>query len=269
MSAPLPMSAFVQAVGLFAPGLPNWSTSLATLNGEQLYAASDAGIAPPQPQLLPPNERRRAPLSVLLALHAAEDAVQRSGIAAGDLPSVFGSSDAEMAIIHRISSALAEPARSVSPTDFHNSVHNAAAGYWGIAARATRSATTLAAFDGTCVAALQESFALLADGERAVLLVLYDVPPPVPLYEKRPIEVPVAVALVLSRESSTASLASVRLDRADTETQLPDPTLERLRRANPAARVLPLLCAIARGSEELVGLRAQSGRIVGVRVSRP
>src|SRR3546814_3937116 len=42
---------------------------------------------------------------------------------AGDLATVFAGSDADMAILQRISAALATPERIVSPTDFHNSVH--------------------------------------------------------------------------------------------------------------------------------------------------
>ena len=38
-------------------------------------------------------------------------------------------------VIHEICEALATDEREVSPTRFHNSVHNASAGYWGIATR--------------------------------------------------------------------------------------------------------------------------------------
>jgi Beta-ketoacyl synthase, N-terminal domain len=191
----------------------------------------------------------------------------RSSIDVADAPTVFASSDAEMAIIHRISSALAEPTRVVSPIDFHNSVHNAAAGYWGIGARSTRPATTLAALDGTFAAGLHESVAMIADGEGAVLLVLYDVPPPVPLYEKRPIETACGVALIFTATSTSRSLASLALEAADTESILVDPGLESIRRGNPAARALPVLSALARRQSCLIGIRTESGALLGVRVA--
>ncbi len=267
--------AFLEAVGLVAPGMPNWEQGREML-AARLPVPEPLSFAAPQPQLLPHNERRRAPLSVLMALQAAEDAMARTAVAVAATPAVFASSDAEMAIIHRISSALAEPSRSVSPTDFHNSVHNAASGYWGIAARATRPVTTLSAFDGSFAAGLRESFALLADGEPAVLLVLYDVPPPVPLYEKRPIETACGIAMMLTAdapgtgaatEPAPGGVARLELLAAIEESVLDEPVLEKLRRGNPAARALPVLAVVARGGERLVGVRTENGSLLGVRVS--
>jgi hypothetical protein len=241
-----------------------WEQARSVLRGELPYETTSVT---PQPALLPPNERRRAPLAVLLALDAAGQATTASGFSAAALPSVFASADADMNVIHRISAALAEPARQVSPTDFHNSVHNAAAGYWGIAAQAQPCATTLAANDVTAVAGLREAFAMLATDDPAVLLVLYDVPPPVPLYEKRPIETPCGIAFVLSRARAENSLAHLSMCDADGLARLDDPLLERLRAGNPAARTLPLLAAIAAGSDVVCGLHAEDDRLVGIRVN--
>lgn len=258
------MSAYVEGIGVIAPGLRTWEQTRSVLRGEAPY--EPAAVAP-QPALLPPNERRRAPLAVLLALDAAGQAVTASGMSAAQLPSVFASADADMNVIHRISAALAEPARQVSPTDFHNSVHNAAAGYWGIAAQAQPSATTLAANDVTAIAGLREAFAMLATDDPAVLLVLYDVPPPVPLYEKRPIETACGIALVLSRKETGQSLAQLSMGDAGSLATIGEPRLERLRGGNPAARVLPLLAAIATGAGGLCGLPAEDNRIAGIRVA--
>lgn len=259
--------AYLEAIGLVAPGMPTWDDARELLAGRRSPGAGPLPFAPPQPQLLPPNERRRAPLSVLMALQAAEEAMRRTSVTVADVPAVFASSDAEMGIIHRISSALAEPARIVSPTDFHNSVHNAASGYFGIAARATRSATTLSGFDGSFAAGLRESFALLADDAPAVLLVLYDVPPPVPLYEKRPIETACGIAMMLARDAIPGSVARLTLEDARDESTLSEPALETLRRGNPAARALPMLAVVARGGEELIGVPTENGSLLGVRVA--
>jgi hypothetical protein len=258
------VNAYVEGIGVIAPGLRTWESTRAVLRGETPY--QPAAVAP-QPALLPPNERRRAPLAVLLALDAAGQATAASGMSAAHLPSVFASADADMNVIHRISAALAEPARQVSPTDFHNSVHNAAAGYWGIAAGAQPCATTLAANDVTAIAGLREAFAMLATDDPAVLLVLYDVPPPVPLYEKRPIETACGIALVLSRDRSERSLGHLSMSDARDLTRLGDAGLERLRSGNPAARSLPLLAAIARAEAAICGLHAEDDRVIGIRVS--
>lgn len=254
----------LESVGLIAPGLGSWASARAVLAGKQPHVAGEAVTA--QPALLPANERRRAPFSVLVALHAAEEAVNASTIPAAHLPSVFASSDGEMAIMHRLCSALATPARAVSPTDFHNSVHNAAAGYWGIAAHAPASATTIAAFDHSVAAGLREAFALLAGDAPAMLLVAYDVPPPVPLYEKRPIETACAVACVLTRSATSRSFATLSLAAAREESMLAAPSLELLRLANPAARALPLLESLALRRSGVIGLRAEDDALLGIDV---
>lgn len=254
----------LESVGLVAPGLASWKSARSVLAGEEPHDPGATVIA--QPSLLPANERRRAPVSVLVALQAAEEAVGGSTIPAAGLPSVFASSDGEMAIMHRICAALAQPARAVSPTDFHNSVHNAAAGYWGIAAHAPASATTLAAFDHTIAAGFREAFALLASDAPAVLLVAYDVPAPAPLFEKRPIETAFAVAFVLTRAQTSHSLAACALTSAGAASTLAAPSLESLRKSNPAAQALPLLEALALGRSGIIGLRAEDDALIGIDV---
>lgn len=259
--------AFIDAIGLIAPGLPSWNASVPILTGAAPYVAD--AIVSAQPSLLPANERRRAPLGVRLALRAAEEATAASNLAASTLATVFGTSDADMDIIHRICAALAEPERSVSPTDFHNSVHNAAPGYWSIGMKAYGPSTALSAYDFNLAAGLREAAALLSVDDTDVLLVLFDVPPPPPLFKSRPVAHPVAVALVLSRQPSTRSLARLSLCEAAHETTLDDAALELLRQANPAARSLPLLQFIAARRVGIVGIRAYDDRFLGVRVEEP
>ena len=80
-----------------------------------------------------------------------------TALPAASLATVFASSDADLAIIHRICLALTATPRLISPTDFHNSVHNAAAGYWSIAAGARAASTTISAHDGSFAAGLARS----------------------------------------------------------------------------------------------------------------
>ncbi len=60
----------------------------------------------------------------------------------------------------------------MSPTQFHNSVHNAAAGYWSIAHGSRQPATCLGAHDWTWAAALLKAVAEVAATGAPVLLVL-------------------------------------------------------------------------------------------------
>ena len=93
-----------------------------------------------------------------------------------------------------------------------------------------------------------EATALAWTEQVPVLLIAYDVPSPFPLSEHRPILAPFAVALRLNPAHTGPHLATVRFQRATNAdpTALDHPVLEALRNGNPAARSLPLLCALAR-----------------------
>ncbi|HMN44790.1 MAG TPA: beta-ketoacyl synthase chain length factor [Povalibacter sp.] len=235
---------FIEAVGLAAPGLPSWQQARAALRGEQ--PCENTPLPPHTPALLPANERRRATPAIRLAFQAAEDAMQGTSIPAANLATVFASSDADLGIIHRISLALTASPRFISPTDFHNSVHNAAAGYWSIAVGSRAASTTISAYDGSFAAGLLEASLLVEVDACDVLLVAFDLPAPEPLHAKRPIAHPVAVALVLTQQATAKTLAALSCATTmEPETLLPDAALESLRSGNPAARALPLLQRLA------------------------
>jgi hypothetical protein len=233
----------VRGVGILAPGLPDWATARRVLAGEQAYRHAPA--AEPKPQALPPNERRRGARTVRWAIAAAQEALRDSGIAAADAASVFASSSGDGEVLVQILESLVQPAREVSPTRFHNSVHNAASGYWSIASGSRRAAVTLCAYDACFGAALLEAAALVQAGEGAVLLVAYDLPYPPPFLAVRPIREPLALALLLCAETGAPALARWRVALAAepaTIAAMPIPELE----SNPAAHALPLLAAMAR-----------------------
>lgn len=241
------------AVGLSMPGLAGWAASQATLRGEQAHVLTE--LPPSAMTLLPANERRRAPPTVRLAFGAAEDAISNGRLRPADWATVFATSDADTPIIHRICNALAEPAPLVSPTDFHNCVHNAAAGYWSIAAGCRLPSSSLSGWDASFAAGLLEAGALAVAEELPVLLVAYDLPPPVPLYASRKIAQPAALAFALRAGDQGPALARLDLKRGGTdlaESRCADTSLEALRLSNPAARALPLLMALAQGRGSVV-----------------
>ncbi len=244
----------VKAVGIAAPGLHGWSASLDVLRGSATHVPTPE--SPYAPALLPQNERRRATAAVRQAFRAAEDAV--AGFSAAGLASVFASSDADMAVLNRICSALAQSPRVISPTDFHNSVHNAASGYWSIAVQSMQPTTTLAAFDASFTAGLVEAVALARERDADVLLVVYDAVAPEPLLTKRPLAHSAGVALVLgsSAQDNATPLARIELGFAGGgETRCANESLEAMRVANPALRALPLLELLAAGRAGSVSLR--------------
>lgn len=259
---------FVEAVGLAAPGFPSWSRGAPVLRGELPYTPE--ALVTPVPQLLPVNERRRATPAIKLAFQAAEDAMLCSSLPASSLATVFASSDADLAIIHRISLALSATPRFVSPTDFHNSVHNAASGYWSIGTGAQGASSTLSAFDGSFAAGLLEAYLLCRVDGADTLLVAFDLPAPEPLHAKRPFAHPAAVALVLTREATANSLAAVACETTvAAESALEEAALEALRLGNPATRALPLLRAFARRSVGQVVLPLRPGTGLAVELRAP
>ena len=258
---------FVDAVGVLGPGLNGWSAALTVLRDEAAYDGTQMPTA--QPTLLPANERRRAPPAVKLAFAAAEEAVRGTQVGADTLATVFASSDADMSILHRICAALTLPTRSISPTDFHNSVHNAAAGYWSIGAASRLPSSTVAAYDFSFAMGLLEAYAYVAEENVNTLLVTYDVPPPEPLYAHRPIVAPMAVALVLTATRTAQTIARLQLTPCDAPITPIDTRFAALCATVPPARALPLLTMLARETAGSVALECPANRALRVEVSRP
>jgi Beta-ketoacyl synthase, N-terminal domain len=249
------MRVAVQGIGLLAPGLKGWAESRPVLAGLRPY---ESGPLPdPEAALLPPNERRRSSDCVRWAVQVAQEAITQSGMDARDVATVYASSGGEMSALDRLCRSLATPERVVSPTLFHQSVHNTAAGYWGIATACQQSSTALSCYDDTFAAGLLEAVTFVCVEARPVLLVAYDLAPPFPLSEARPIQDGFAAAVVLAPPTQVrlAELA-VRLEDSGgrNPSTMKEEALEHLRMDNPAARSLPLLGAVASGGRASVSL---------------
>ena len=188
--------ASIEGVGFWATGLPSWESAKAFVANGTL--APDAP-ARPSPQLLAPNERRRAPESVAVALQVALAACQAAGRDPSTLPSVFASTHGDLAVTNYMCATLASDPRAVSPIKFHNSVHNAASGYWTIGVGAMKAATALSAYETSFAQGLVEAISLLAAGDDAVLLVAYDTHATGALAEMWRSDGLLGAALVLSR----------------------------------------------------------------------
>lgn len=244
--------AYIEGIGLLGPGLNNWDGSRRVLAGEHPFQPQKTVL--PAPALLPAAERRRSGALIKLTLAVGTEAIAAAGLNAGTLPTVFASSGGDGETCHAICEALASNDRRISPTRFHNSVHNAAAGYWSIATGAMTSASVLSAYDGSFGAGLIEALTQVnVDHIRTVLLAC-DTNYPEPLNSARPIRDAMGIALVLSPDASEKAIARITLNLteacADT---LNDEELESLRLSIPAARGLPLLSAIAqRRPRELI-----------------
>nr|WP_041675883.1 beta-ketoacyl synthase chain length factor [Ramlibacter tataouinensis] len=242
------LEVWVDGIGLLGPGLDDWTGGRAVLAG--LAPARDEKTRVPAPTTLPAAERRRAGTAVKAAIAVGLQALQASGTAPQGLATVFTSSGGDGVNCHEICAALASSDRLISPTRFHNSVHNAPSGYWSISTGAMATSSVLCAHDGSFGAGLLEAMAQCAVDRQPVLLVAYDTDYPQPLRGVRPIPDTLGVALLLSPQAGPHSLARLALQPASALTpqaaqRLADPVLEALRTAIPTARSLPLLQALA------------------------
>jgi hypothetical protein len=242
------MKLYLEGIGLCAEGLPNWPEGREMLARQAPYRAAEIVMA--ASALLPPAERRRTTDTVKLAMTVGSEAVAHAGLRVENVPSVFTSSGGDGKTITAILEVLASPQREVSPTRFHNSVHNAPAGYWSIATRCREASTSICAYDFSFAAGLLEAATRALTEQCPVLLVAYDVPYPPALAACRTIAAPFGVALVVSPYRTANSLADLSIalhTNLGPETVLTEPAIEALRTGVPAARALTLLAALAHG----------------------
>jgi Beta-ketoacyl synthase, N-terminal domain len=264
MSAPV-LSVGLDAIAVLGPGLPDWPAAEAVLAGQAGY--EPAPIVLPAPIALPAVERRRTGRAVRLALALGFEAAARGRLDPSATPAVFSSSGGDGHNCHEICSALAASERQLSPTRFHNSVHNAPAGYWSIAAAATATSTSLCAYDASFAAGLLEASTQVVVEQTPVLMIAYDSDYPEPLRSKRPIPDAFGIALALRPEVGPGSLARLAITIEEREpATLADRALEQLRRDYPAARSLPLLSLLARRERAAVAIEYLGSSSVSVAV---
>jgi beta-ketoacyl synthase-like protein len=257
------MEAFIQGVAVWGTGLHGWPESQSVLAGVREYAASDA--TPPASTLLSATERRRTGRAARLALIIGQHASEMAGIAPGSIPSIFATSNGDGAVVHAILEALAAD-QPVSPTQFHNSVHNTAAGYWSIATGSQQATTCVACHDATAAVALLNAMAEIHTQRRPVLLCIYDVPLPEPMHARHPTHGSFGTGMVLAPEAAPTTLARLTISYegppATPGSDLPRlVALHELVRGNPAARALRLLEALACGTEDEFLMTLLDGRL--------
>jgi hypothetical protein len=255
---------FVAGASVRGHGLDGFSASREILSGAVAYAR--APLVLPAPSMLSANERRRASQATKLALAVAEEAAVMSAIPPEKLRGVFGSSNGDGATVGAILEALTTADGAVSPTQFHNSVHNAAAGYWSIGVRSSQPATCLGCNDWTVAAGLMKAVSECAVERAPVLLCLYDLPLPAPLNSFRQVPEAFGAALVLTHERTDSALGRLRVGFvaepcAEGSEFARGAGLDALSAAHPIARILRLLEGLAAGICDRCSLALLDGRV--------
>jgi hypothetical protein len=231
-------------------GIGAWSECFA--NWAQLQEGLRSGEWPEgealSPELIPPRERRRAPHTVKMAVEVLGQACEMAGMATSEPAVVFTSAMGDMDITDAMCRILADRPELVSPTRFHNSVHNAAIGYWSIATRSHAPATAVAGHDNSASVGLVEAAVQCVSDGIPVLFVCQEGAAPRTLRAVRDSAHPLALAMLFSPPGSAASpLARLELELIEggSETSAPRGSFPIDFSGNPSAALLPLFEALA------------------------
>jgi len=251
-AAPKPPTLYIEGPAFWTPTLPGWDAARAAFRGEGTLA--DPPAKRPSPQVLAPAERRRAPDTVAVALEVAAASMAGSGRNAADVPCVFVSAHGDLSINDYMCSTLATDPTVLSPTRFHNSVHNAAVGYWTIGTGCMAASNSVSAYENSFAAGLLEAAVQCAADQSPVLLVGYDTPTVGPLTSVTDSQGLLAVALVIAPERTARTVAalewSLEENSGGTVPALVSDAAKTLAHINPMAHALGLFESLARMEDD-------------------
>ena len=261
------MTVYINDVSVIAPGLTDKEKTRLILSGDDAWSFEN--MPPLKPEMLPANERRRTTNLIKLALECMQHVLKDSDDL-NTVSTVFASSDGDLGIVDKLCSALATEDKMVSPTLFHNSVHNAPAGYWSIAASMKGPSTSISAADATFMSGLQDAVAQVEIEGGSVLFVAYDYPAPPLLDHCRHFGHPLAIALRIGDTAEHKVLGTIDLKGRIVDAEVSvcrNKSLEVLRAATPVGCGLPLVEALIRRARMQVNLPYLRGEVFQVVVS--
>ena len=233
----------ITGIGVWSEYFSNWDEFCSVLAGGPAQQ-----VTPLKPELIPAKERRRAPLGVKLAVEVMDQACRMSGLEPDKIATVFASVYGDMETTDYLCRTLDAAPRTVSPTRFHNSVHNAATGNWAIATGSHHSTNAISAFLHSASMAFLEAAMQTIEEDIPVLVCVQELASPAatkPIYDS---EQPFSTALLLTPPAYCASpLASVRFAVSNEKSDFPEaPQIPGVDWSpNLGARLLPLYVALA------------------------
>ena len=240
-------------VGIWSEAFSGWEQFCAVAGGAAVEV--DAKL---QPELISPRERRRAPQFVKMAVEVMDQACSMAQVERASVATVFASGMGDMQITDYMCRTLAAMPRTLSPTKFHNSVHNAATGYWSIATASNAPANAVSGYEHSGGVALLEGAIQAVEEDIPVLVAVQEAAAPKPFKSVYDSDHPLAIALLLAPQGTCSSpVCELGVDiSTDAPSQIQAASfagvdLER----NFAAEILGLLLAIANGGNNRISLR--------------
>jgi hypothetical protein len=204
------MKAQILSIGLTAPGLVSFQSFKQILQEKKAFDPS-LPIEKYSPSFLPSNERRRVTPTIKIALKTAEEALSHFQKTfpneAINFPVLFVSKDGDPQVAAKMCQAVSENPPLISPIQFHNSVHNAPAGYWMIGQSNQAAANAISAGEYAVANGLLEAVLQSQSENKPILVVIYDLP----LDDLMPVESlkksypPFAFSMILDASQTRAS----------------------------------------------------------------
>jgi len=233
----------ITGVGVWSAHFPDWAAFCHGLETGVWSQGADL-----DPDIIPARERRRAPQSVKMAVEVMGQACRMAGMNPEGLATVFSSAMGDMQITDSMCRTLAVHPELVSPTLFHNSVHNAPVGYWSIAMGSHAPATAVAAHQFSASIALLEAAVQCFEESTPVLLVVQDGDAPITLRGVCDSDHALSVGLLLTPAGTMSEcMARVGFTVHPSGTAWPalPAGLAKNYSGNPSGRLLPLLAVLA------------------------
>jgi len=245
----------VRGLGLWTPGHAGVS--------EWLGGVPDPARHAPEAALLDGGVRRRASSLTRIAVDALGQALEQAGWDAATRPSVWATAHGEHETALAILEMMHQGEGKLSPTRFHNSVHNTASGYASIAAGNRAPSTTLTGGPELVASALLEAWCMVEAGAPEAALVLFDEPVRPP-FDPRGARQPLAVAFCLSARTAGALAVLTRWRRDAVAPVKPIDPFGGLY----VSAALPLLERVVQGRPGTVALEVEdrsavSGGVIG------
>jgi hypothetical protein len=197
--------AYVRGVGLWTPGYPS---PLAWCSGE-----ADPEATKPSASLLEGPLRRRATPLTRMGIEVLQQVAAIGKADLATIPSVWATAHGEHSAAIALLGMMQRGEGKLSPTKFHNSVHNTASGYASISSGNCAPSTTLTGGAELVASAFIEAACMLDEFDRDIAMVLAD-EPLLPPFDRADASTALAIALLLSprADGAFAMLSDVRRD---------------------------------------------------------
>lgn len=250
-------------VGVWSERYTDWEQFCAVLRGEPVE---------PRPKLVPEliaaKERRRAPPFVKMAVEVMDQACTMAGADPASVATVFASGMSDMQITDYMCRTLATMPATVSPTKFHNSVHNASTGYWSIATGSHGASNAISGYDHSAAVALLEGAVQAVDEARPVLVTVQEMAAPAAFHSVYDSDQAFAAGLLLAPAgawSRAVAKLSVGVDASAGKNATAVPPALSFD-GNFASEILPLLAAAAAAETMDITMKLSDSAAITIKV---